>query len=391
MKLDPQIETMQSANASFRSTSEFAWLGWVMAAVMAFMVVDIDVQVVWAQSNATVAIDEGQPPAPEVTLQTVEPIAARDVNDSPKAIDSEVVATDQLATVAQASEVTDADSTDVVESPVAAEIRNLTVEPDSRPLLPEDRPAWVGAPADTNGRNHLLFVGSFPTLHERDADDSLEEPLVAAVHKYIDEHVTHQAGSSWQLPVDAEFIRKNLIDDKDGYQCELSTSEGPMYQKWVVVRITPEQRSQFHKWHIEASQRNRLGPLGFGVAAAMALVGLTHVVLRGWHGVTSLPTLNQLAVDVPPESKPMGSRVLGFLLAISLVGLTGALFLVGVFTARSSVSHQPPKPVVVDFVPTPSPAPIVRELESFPAEPQGLFGDLEGPRTNGRVITIRNK
>jgi hypothetical protein len=326
--------------------SHSAWLGWVMAIVMALLVVDIDVQIVVAQSEsvATAAevsaepADDGQPPAPDAVDLIIPEVTATEQLGSAtqeKAVPENGVP--ETALPAESAKQETVTKQLVAPTTTPDEVRNLSVEPGSRPLLPADRPAWVGASPDLSGRNHLLYVGSIPTLNERDADASLDEPLVNAVHSYIDEHITKIPGSAWSLPVDAAYIRVNLIDDAEGYSCALATSEGPMHQKWVVVRITPEQRAQLQKWHVQATQRNRLGPLGFGVAAAMLLIGLTHVLLRGRHGVTTLPTVNQPSVDIAVEARPARSPWAGLLaiLMLMMLGMGVMSWLFAVKVARN--------------------------------------------------------
>ena len=136
-------------------------------------------------------------------------------------------------------------------------------------MLPENRPAWVGAAPDFSSAQHYLYVGSLPTQDPNKVDKALDEPLVAAVRNYIDQEVINQLGAADAMPLTAEFIRKNLIDNPEGFECELATGQEPAYQKWVTVRITPEQRELFRQWHTEAVQRTRLAPLGINLVAVL--------------------------------------------------------------------------------------------------------------------------
>ncbi len=244
-------------------------------------------------------------------------------------------------------------------------IRTLSVEPGIRPLLPADRPTWVGAPTDVSGKNHWLSVGSIPTLHERDADSSLDEPLVEAVRSYIDEYVTHSMASSFSMPIDAEFIRRNMIDDHAGYVCELGTKHGALWQKWVRVRITPEQREMFKQWHTEEVQRNRLGPLVGIVTLGLSFVGLTHLLLRTRHGVTSLPRVNQ---SVPTEVRESSKR--GWLFAMVVFTLVFVGFILLMASLRAVKIHDS-----VDAMNLPSPTQFEAEMESA-----GEFIHVESPR-----------
>ncbi len=166
--------------------------------------------------------------------------------------------------------------------------------PGKQSLLPDDRPVWVGAAPDYSTSQHYLYVGSLPTHEASETDAALDEPLVAAVRNYIEQEVIQEFNAANAMPVDADFIRRNLIVDSQGYSCEIATSQGPMYQKWVTVRITPEQRELFKQWHREAMQRKRLGPLGEGDTL------FPNVDRTFTHGVASSPrakTLPQVNVQ----------------------------------------------------------------------------------------------
>ena len=110
-----------------------------------------------------------------------------------------------------------------------------------------------------------------------------------------------------QMPVDVEYIRRNLIDDPRGYVCELATSQGAMYQKWVTARITPDQRELFKQWHVEAQQRVRLAPLGVAITSVLALVSLFHLGLRRFHGSSTpssaLPSMQAVAENAKPARR----------------------------------------------------------------------------------------
>ena len=315
------------------------WLGWIALLAFASVLSPVNIHIVIAQDAPEIAVaaaDPGEPPTPPIAHDPPSPaiVAAAstpvegpvpaktsaqipDVPAAPSEISSEaelgkLIPNDEPETEPFVSEPPKVDPDSV---------RTLSVEPGVRPLLPADRPGWVGALPDYSSPQHRLYIGSMPTTDERDADEALDEPLIAAVRNYIDQEVVNELGASSKMPIDAAFIRRNLIDDSAGYVGELSTSQGSMYQKWVTVRVTPEQRELFSKWHTEAAQRTRLASLGFGLVSVLALVSLTHMVLRR-HGASPLPLVNQhvaeSAVAVRRSLTWTAVKVLGFLVFLMI-------------------------------------------------------------------------
>ena len=323
------------------------WLGWIAMLAFASVLSPINIHIVIAQDAPEIVVapaDPGQPPAPpqapatpEVaadvpTVAAVEAVSTPiDVPPVDVPVPSEVPIQTPDIPVTQSEVSSDTDLGKLIPSdepqaePVANiqpkadpdSVRTLSVEPGLRPILPADRPAWVGAAPDYSSAQHYLYVGSLPTTDESEADEALDAPLIAAVRNYIDQEVVNELGAASNMPIDAQFIRRNLIDDPSGHMCELSTSQGAMFQKWVAVRVTPEQREQFARWHTEASQRKRLTPLGLGLVSVLALVSLSHMVLRRRHGANPLPFVNQQptepAVVVRRSRSWTAFTVLGFL------------------------------------------------------------------------------
>jgi hypothetical protein len=164
-------------------------------------------------------------------------------------------------------------------------VRELSVPPATLPLLPLDRPAWVGAPPDLDAEIHRLYVGSLVADDPQQVDPLLDEPLVASLQSYIRDHVLPQTQAAHLLKyhLSADYIRKNLIDDPDGFVAELNAASGPLFQKWIVVTISPQQREQMKQWYHEALQRQRLIPLFVALVGVVGSVGFLHLALRGWN------------------------------------------------------------------------------------------------------------
>lgn len=216
----------------------------------------------------------------------------------------------------------------------------LSVEPGSQPILPANRPAWIGADPDYTGDIHRLYVGSTAVSEREEVDSALDFALITAVNRYLEDKVLQKGGSASDLLLDASYIRRNLINEAHGCVLELSTSSGPMYQKWVTIEITPEQREQLQQRYREALQRQRMVPLGTGLAGILGLVGLSHLILRSRHGLPTTQPLYDDSLAANHEvvnerrTKKAGLFVLVFLMlgAISLgiMLLASLLFYVGV-------------------------------------------------------------
>lgn len=165
----------------------------------------------------------------------------------------------------------------------AAAVQELSVEPESQPLLPEDAPAWVAAAPDTSGEIHRLSVGGQIADSANEAEQALDEALEAALAEYVKTHVLagKPVGRGLEDKLTADYIWKNLIDEPQGYVARLNTTGMPLYQKWVALSITPEQRAIIREWNQQALQRQRLGPVGVGLLGLLGSVGLLHLVLKG--------------------------------------------------------------------------------------------------------------
>ncbi len=241
--------------------------------------------------------DAGLPPAPAIDTETVETQAAVSAADAPAAEPTASAETAEPAAPpaetppaveptapATVAEVTsDEQVKQSVESAAKpAEVRELSVEPavQTRPVLPVDRPAWVGAPNDTSERVHRLYVTSFTagSREEVEKEEMLDEPMVAAVRLYLDEMFPGQ--NAWKLRVTSDFIRHNLLDKSTDYVVETIRPTGPEYQKWVILQVSPEQREYFAAQLRELKQQQRMSILGVGLAAVLGMTGLLNLAFN---------------------------------------------------------------------------------------------------------------
>ena len=337
------------------------WLGWIALLAFASVLSPINIHIVIAQETPEIVVapaDPGEPPAPPQAPAADAPANTEPASATPTPVETisppaEVPSTEPAPAAAPA-QIPDVPVPDVpatpsevssdneigkllpkdepvaeVKAPVNESVRTLSVEPGSRTMLPEDRPAWVGAAPDFSSSQHYLYVESLPTQEPNKVDEALDAPLIAAVRNYIDQEVINQLGAADAMPLTAEFIRKNLIDNPEGFECELATGQEPAYQKWVTVRITPEQRELFRQWHTEAVQRTRLKPLGINLVAVLVLISLTHVVLRRFSGTSPLTTVNQ-ALPVQVVNRKSRSSLNWIFFAL-LLGAVAFAFLMPLF------------------------------------------------------------
>jgi hypothetical protein len=161
--------------------------------------------------------------------------------------------------------------------------QELSIEPGSEPLLPEDAPAWIGALPETTGAVHRVHVGGQIADSPEEAAQLLDEALVHALNRYLEQSVLEPRGALAGLRkrLTPDYIWKNLIDDPAGYTARLNTSGTPLFQKWVTLSITPEQRDIIIAWNREALQQQRLAPVGLGMLGLLGSVGLLHIIFKG--------------------------------------------------------------------------------------------------------------
>ncbi len=378
-------------NDQTQTQSRTSWVGWIALLAFAVGFSPVNVHLVIAQEEPGIVVapaDPGEPPAPPqatATIETVSPepaqapsevavVAAPSQPQPPEvqepqasavpAVPSEVSKDSEIGNLLPTVDATKSDSASPSNSETSSKtsakenteaIRTLSVEPGTRPVLPKNRPAWVGAAPDFTSSQHYLYVGSLPTLKPNKADQALDEPLVAAVRNYIDQEVINQIGAANAMPVTADFIRTNLIDDPVGYECELATGQEPLYQKWVSVRITPEQRELFRQWHIEATQRTRLAPLGVGLVAVLSVISMSHLVLRRFRGGSPLTVVNQhVPVAVAKRSEKAWSSTAKWMLFALLGAAVAFAFLLPLFALTASkVTYQESTEIDSEFAEMP--------------------------------------
>lgn len=223
-----------------------------------------------------------QPPRPAQVSDDVQPAEAPLATEVPRPPEALVDS--------KPSEGTGIGSSTWTESPDQPAVNHeLSVEPRTAPLMPDDAPAWVGSLPNLTDDVHRLFVGGQIAETESEAAHGLDAALVMAVRQYVEEDLLRSArtGTALSEKLTADYVWKNLIDQQSGYVAKLNTPGQPMYQKWVTVSITPEQRAEIQRWHREALQRERLAPIGLGLTSLLGCVGLMHLILRRKSGAAA--------------------------------------------------------------------------------------------------------
>lgn len=210
----------------------------------------------------------------------------------------------------------------------ATDTRELSVAPGQDPLRSEEDPSWIGAEPDLTSETHVLVVSSMATSRKDQVDDELSMPLEKTLQDYVI-HELCDGDDAGDLAgyITSDYIRKNLIDNPEGYIAEIPTSSGPMYQKWVKVHVTPAQRRQMKNWYAQAVQTDRLPPLAFLLSGVLGVVGLSHLVLRRWHPPMTRPVTDDVEVASVRKSR-------GFFGAMAGLGLLG----IGVLTIGATAS-----------------------------------------------------
>ncbi len=222
-------------------------------------------------------------------------------------------------------------------SNVGGDARNLSVEPGGDPLLPRDVPEWILGDVHRVADVDHFPVGGIPTSQKVNVDKGLDVPMRTALAKYVAQLVGPEDFEGLSEDVTSDYIRKNLIDEPNGYIAEIATSEGPMYQKWVKLSVTPSQREQLRKWNHEELQASNLPIVVIGMVGLLGFVGLTHLVLKSWHGMPSVKPEVTVADAVGPKKS---SGAIGFLVVTFMVLCIPALLFVGLFTARQATQRE---------------------------------------------------
>lgn len=216
---------------------------------------------------------------PEQTIDEESSGVNEPQTDEPSQVKAEVES-DDAAALAETIDLPDTAQSDPAAKKDPVEVHPLSVEP-TRPLLPRDRPEWISAQPDYQSDVHQFVVASIPTSVQSEVEANLDAALAENVRAYLNEMFSQLAGAGVELDrLPTNFVRTNLIDESKSYLAQLDTASGPLYQKWVMVQVTPEQRAFLRGWYGQQIQRKRLLPLGVGLVVILSAIGLSSLLLK---------------------------------------------------------------------------------------------------------------
>lgn len=168
-------------------------------------------------------------------------------------------------------------------------------------ILPADRPDWVAAPDNFTDNVHQIGIaGDLEDSAEaarRKFDAALVEGVRGYIQRCIVEQWLEQEASPWtskgneiemaslanrvkQLPIAADWIRKNLADKAPEYEAVMERPSGTYYQLWTRLSVDAEDRKVMVSWVKNLEIRHRVGLLGAGVFGLLVLMTILHGLLR---------------------------------------------------------------------------------------------------------------
>lgn len=160
------------------------------------------------------------------------------------------------------------------------EIRLDAKSAEFTPILPADRPDWVGRSSLETGRDHFVSVGSFPDISYEKSLVSLDESLMKEARKYVDEQILHQEGAAEQLSqLDIDWIKANWVVPNQEYDAAFDSASSVYHQAWVELKISERDRRMVEHWWKDIVRHERAKKLGGGMAVAVAGVGMLHLLV----------------------------------------------------------------------------------------------------------------
>ncbi|MEZ6081134.1 MAG: hypothetical protein R3C56_37355 [Pirellulaceae bacterium] len=119
----------------------------------------------------------------------------------------------------------------------------------------------VGSCPD-HGRHHRLFVGGHIAESASEAAEGSTLRDAGTINISTAPVATQGSRRFLSGKITADYIWKNLIDERTGYTARLNTPGQPMFQKWASSRSLPEQRAAILRWDREPLQRAAWHPSG---------------------------------------------------------------------------------------------------------------------------------
>lgn len=138
------------------------------------------------------------------------------------------------------------------------------------------RPAWVGAPAQLVGDAYQMTINIGPYTTRAECDAKLPEELQAALGRYVEACLGDQATRDISLPTD--YLRQQLV--KAEWQEVRPYSVGPMTQLHVLLQFDRKVKDRVLEAYRESAVADRLQAVAGWAAIALSLLTICFAYLK---------------------------------------------------------------------------------------------------------------
>lgn len=150
---------------------------------------------------------------------------------------------------------------------------------NASPLLPADRPDWVGRAHFVDGTTHFISVGALPDESLNKSKASLDESILKEVRKYVNEHILHEEEGAEQLePLTLSWIKSRCLVKGHEYDVQFDSNATTYHQAWVELKLSDRDRKTIEHWWKDIQRHERAKKLGGGMAVAVAGIGVCHLL-----------------------------------------------------------------------------------------------------------------
>jgi len=207
----------------------------------------------------------------------------------------------------------------IVESPLPAGARTLSVAPRESVGLStfdrERRPAWVESPAQRVGVIHSTAVSSGPWLSPDEGRRALDEQLLKATREYMAEQIRSPRADMLTSTYEVTDVKNRLLKPENIYEEQIEGElSGSMYQVHALLEFDESFREEVRRRWREIVTRMRLVQTGLGGSGILLVVALLFGLLRA-----------------DTATRGYYTRTLQFVAAVAILGIVAA----GVLLAKS--------------------------------------------------------
>lgn len=143
----------------------------------------------------------------------------------------------------------------------------------------EKRPAWVESAANQVGDVHTIAVKGGPYPSQRECLKALDSELRKATDEYIAEHLGSSIAPAL-LDYDLKKIKENLVGKNVYDEIIVSPLVGEMRQTHALIEFNADFRKDLDLRWDQLKAASRLGQVGLGVGATLALLSTFFGYLR---------------------------------------------------------------------------------------------------------------